>query len=133
MHRDIKPANVFLMRPNDLSSLKIGDFGLALACEPWQQKSERAGSPYYVAPEVLSQNFSQGADLWSCGVLLFYALSGYHPFTGGSMDAIFRQIMLGRPDMAHGEGARQWGRVSKEAKALVRRLLTKARGARFVL
>jgi calcium-dependent protein kinase len=33
MHRDLKPENIMFLKKNDLSSLKIVDFGLATHCD----------------------------------------------------------------------------------------------------
>jgi calcium-dependent protein kinase len=51
-----------------------------------------AGTPYYMAPEVLDGNYDNKCDIWSLGVLLYVLMSGYLPFQGGSRNEVFAKI-----------------------------------------
>lgn len=52
IHRDIKLENILLAKKNDITSLKIIDFGLAIY-ESSNTKLNVCGTPGYIAPEVL--------------------------------------------------------------------------------
>lgn len=90
MHRDLKPENIVLEYKATKDALKdppikIIDFGMAVKYKPGKFLSEKTGSPYYVAPEVLDCHYNEKCDLWSCGVILYTLLCGSPPFRGQSI------------------------------------------------
>lgn len=71
-HRDLKPENFIFStkEPIEKSILKIIDFGLSCSYKPDQVLTTKAGTPYYVAPQVLAGKYDHLSDLWSCGVIM---------------------------------------------------------------
>ncbi|KAL1918089.1 uncharacterized protein VTP21DRAFT_3355 [Calcarisporiella thermophila] len=123
-HRDLKPENV-LFADKDLLHVKISDFGLAKLVGENSFMATLCGTPNYVAPEVLSPNnvrrYHKEVDMWSLGVMLYICLCGFPPFSEDlAPPALHVQILKGMYDMP----SPYWDNISKEAKDLVRKLLT---------
>jgi len=102
VHRDLKPENfVFETKAAD-SNMKLIDFGCAVLAEDDELIKDVAGSPYYVAPEVLASDYKRtgrvwkASDLWSIGVIVFLLVHGYPPFNGEQQDQIFHKIRIGK-------------------------------------
>jgi calcium-dependent protein kinase len=72
-----------------------------------------------MAPEVLNQNYTKQADLWSIGVITFMLLSSQMPFYGETRREITKQIKKGKYDFK----GRRWKQVSNQAKEFVQDLL----------
>lgn len=64
----------------DSGSVRLIDFGLSKVNKGDKKLSTIAGTPFYMAPEVLDGNYGAKADIWSLGVLLYVLVSGYLPF-----------------------------------------------------
>ncbi len=84
VHQDVKPANVFLAG----STVKLGDFGVAKTPND-TNPLERAGSPYYMAPELFKgEAATPASDAYSLGVLAYELFAGRRPFEYESYDAL---------------------------------------------
>jgi len=126
IHRDIKPENFLFGNKLVGAPLKMTDFGLADYCEPGQKLSEISGTPYYIAPEVIRQNYGLEADIWSCGIVMYVLLTGRTPFHRPddhkqSYKVVFRRILDEEIDF----NKDPWGNISDTAKDLCRKLLQK--------
>jgi calcium/calmodulin-dependent protein kinase I len=121
VHRDLKPENLLLdSKDLDKATIKISDFGLSRCLGKAELATTTAGTPGYVAPEVLSQTpYDYRCDYWSLGVVLFLMLSGTPPFYHPDHLELFEMIKKGEFNF----GARTWENVSDEAKDLIKGLL----------
>jgi len=120
-HRDLKPENFLFVskEPIEKSLLKIIDFGLSCKFSADSVLTTKAGTPYYVAPQVLAGKYDQLSDLWSCGVIMYVILCGYPPFYGETDADVLTKVRLGNFTF----NAADWKNVSEDAKNLIRMLL----------
>ena len=100
VHRDIKPGNV-LVGEDGGGAVKICDYGLAMCTAGAGPPYSRAGTTWYMAPEVLTRrtDYDERVDLWSLGCVMAELLSGEVLF---KVDAGTRQLdrmfdVLGTP------------------------------------
>jgi len=128
-HRDLKPENFLFATKDaiDRSTLKIIDFGLSCTFKPGQVLTTRAGTPYYVAPQVLSGKYDHMCDLWSVGVIMYILLCGYPPFYGRNDQEVLAKVRKGN----YAFEDKDWARVSSDAKSLIRKLLCQNPKDRF--
>jgi len=122
VHRDIKPENFVYLTEKD-AALKLLDFGIAMEAFPHEVYSYRAGTPYYMAPEVIrnrnqrSGTICKKSDMWSIGICIFIMLNGQVPFKGSSQQELFDNILFQQKLKFTTRG------ISKEARDFVYKLL----------
>ena len=121
LHRDLKPENILIVKraKNGCHPIKIIDFGTAKVFSKGKNENLLIGSSYYIAPEVLSRNYTEKCDLWSCGVIMYILLTGRPPFGGNNDEEILGRIKKGKYDLSK----YPWGVISAEAKDLIKRLI----------
>lgn len=74
-HRDLKLENILIDKYGHISMIDFGFSSLNA------MMSTCCGSVPYCAPEILSgKTYTNSADIWSLGIILFALLQGYLPF-----------------------------------------------------
>eukprot|EP01017_Pseudomicrothorax_dubius_P037117 TRINITY_DN539_c0_g1_i11.p1 TRINITY_DN539_c0_g1~~TRINITY_DN539_c0_g1_i11.p1 ORF type:complete len:472 (-),score=153.12 TRINITY_DN539_c0_g1_i11:130-1545(-) len=120
-HRDLKPENFLLKYENDISSIKLIDFGLSKRLREDEIIASPEGTPFYVAPEVLKGAYTEKADNWSLGVILYILLCGSPPFFGKTTRDILLAVQKGEFSMTH----KAFQTCSPEVKDLISKLIVK--------
>lgn len=118
-HRDLKPENI-VFEDNDSDSLiKIIDFGTCHNYKPNEKLKGIIGTPYYIAPEVLTGTYTNACDVWSCGVIFYILLFGSPPFNGKNEKEIFKKIKEGKLTFRESAGLS----ITGKAKSFISRML----------
>eukprot|EP00826_Nyctotherus_ovalis_P061876 TRINITY_DN8855_c0_g1_i14.p1 TRINITY_DN8855_c0_g1~~TRINITY_DN8855_c0_g1_i14.p1 ORF type:complete len:438 (+),score=116.72 TRINITY_DN8855_c0_g1_i14:265-1578(+) len=117
VHCDLKPENIIC---SPKGSVKIIDFGLSMKLDR-STYGGVAGTPYYIAPEVLKDGlYAKACDLWSLGIVMHIMLTGYFPVGGKDIPNIFENIKKFRGPNFH---LALWDSISAQAKDLLAKLL----------
>merc|ERR1719284_1866395 len=121
VHRDIKPENFLMQNKTKEAEIKVIDFGLAKDNSDGKEMTTKAGTPYYVAPQVLAGKYDEKCDIWSCGVIAYILLCGYPPFFGDTDPEILKRVKVGKFDFPSPD----WDDISKDGKDFITQMLTR--------
>ena len=132
VHRDYKPPNIMIYKTDKYELLgyqiQLLDFGFARKLhnktikEVDMSKEIIMGSPHYIAPEALISSYGFPSDVWSIGVMLYFAIALRHPFEEDNEDDLFKSIKLDRVKF---EPESEWKDISPDLIDLIEQMLTK--------
>ena len=108
MNKDIKDPKITII-----------DFGTSSSFKKDERMSQKFGTPYYIAPEVLQNNYDEKCDIWSIGVIMYILLCGYPPFNGATEEEIIARVTEG----TYCIDDEDWDDISDSAKDLIKELL----------
>jgi serine/threonine protein kinase len=120
VHANLKPENVF-QRPD--GTVKVADFGHGRATPDWlKTNADKSGSLVFsMAPEQWREAPGVGVDLYQCGVLWCFMLTGNFPFQGRTFIEIRRRHEEEDPPMP----SERLDGLPSGVDALTRKLLRK--------
>jgi serine/threonine protein kinase len=132
IHRDLKPENIFILRSKAgrADFVKLIDFGVSKFSRPFKEGEHRMtranavlGTPCYMSPEQArgASETDVRSDIYSCGVILFEAVTGRLPFEGESFnDLMFKIALSDAPSVLQFEPALDTEFAAIVAHAIVR-------------
>ncbi len=105
IHRDLKPENVMI---GAFGEVYVLDWGLAVSLGDdldgrlplAQDAKEMAGTPAYMAPEMLGNraaDLGERTDVYLLGAILYEIAAGHPPHTGENLMAIVSSVVLSEP------------------------------------
>jgi serine/threonine-protein kinase len=108
VHRDVKPDNILIERATGRAM--VMDFGIArsVAASGLTQMGETVGTPHFMSPEQAAGDKLDGrSDLYSLGVVAYYAVTARLPFDAPSAQGIMvahisqpaPAVVRARPDL----------------------------------
>jgi calcium-dependent protein kinase len=136
IHRDLKPENIILENKTkegeETFIIKLIDFGTSQIYANKTNTKKRKfkeciGSSYYMAPEVISENYNEKCDCWSLGIIMYMLLSGIAPFNGSDDNEIIYNIKNSKLEFPK----KYFENISKEAINLIKNLLNRDVEKRF--
>ncbi|KAJ1306725.1 hypothetical protein OPQ81_007714 [Rhizoctonia solani] len=102
VHCDLKAANILTTKNGNV---KLSDFGVSLNLHAMEKVNEVAGTPNWMAPEVIElKGASTKSDIWSLGCVIVELLTGRPPYGDipNGLTVMFRIVEDEHPPIPEG-------------------------------
>lgn len=131
-HRKLGPESLLINQEDTLRITGFEEFSISLQFNLRNLLRCRSKTPYFCPPEFFrTEENSYSApkfekiDAWSCGIILYRLLTGVLPFRSDNADQLYLQIQECNLEYP--------SEISRDARDLLRRLLTKDPSTRYDL
>ena len=104
--------------------IKINDFNNEKICF---RNKLTLNNIIYSSPETISENKNENCDIWACGIIMHYLLSGTFPFIGNNIEEIKSKITSGKLIFDYDS----FTGVSEDAKDLIKKCLRNDKALRI--
>ena len=102
IYRDLKPENLMIAQNG---YVKLVDFGFA---KTRNETCTLCGTPQYLAPEVIRNNYHGFAvDWWTLGILIYEMIFGYPPFEADKNMKMYEKILKAQVEFPSNIEAKQ--------------------------
>eukprot|EP01125_Pyxidicula_operculata_P012537 TRINITY_DN411_c1_g1_i1.p1 TRINITY_DN411_c1_g1~~TRINITY_DN411_c1_g1_i1.p1 ORF type:complete len:630 (-),score=86.53 TRINITY_DN411_c1_g1_i1:240-2063(-) len=90
LHRDLKSPNVLI---DQYWRGQVADFGLSRIHAANTSTMTHLGTPLWLAPEIVrEERYSEKADVWSYGVIVWETVTGKHPYDKMTPLAVMAEV-----------------------------------------
>ncbi|KAK8875949.1 hypothetical protein M9Y10_006127 [Tritrichomonas musculus] len=115
IHRDLKCENIMI---DKYKNIRLID--LSFSCNNFNKHSTLCGSPAYIAPEIINnQYYGTSVDIWSLGIIIYAITFGNLPFENQNYSLLFHLITSSNPPFPNSD------RISNNLVDLIKKLLIK--------
>ncbi len=118
-----QPENILFRTKEPESDLVLTDFGLSGVLHDNEIMKTTCGTPGYMAPEIiLKTGYGKPVDMWAIGVMTFFLLSGFMPFSPSEKNND-KQEQDNVINCRYNFSAEIWIGISESAKSFIKGLL----------